>query len=46
MERKIYITRDPVDATLKKQLVEYVYNIIGCMYYVHENMGPGLPEYC
>ena len=46
MERKIYITREPVDATLKKQLVEYVYNIIGCMYYVHENMGPGLHEYC
>jgi len=43
--RRICISREPVDATLRKQLTEYVYSIVGCMHFVHEDIGPGLPEY-
>lgn len=46
MQKKVYITREPVDELLRQQLVDYVYPLIGCMHYVHEDLGPGLPEYC
>ena len=46
MHKKLIITKEPVDAALRKELVEYVFPIIGCMHFVHENLGPGLPEYC
>jgi len=30
---------------LHNQLKDYVYPIIGIMQYVHNDLGPGLPEY-
>lgn len=39
------ITKEPLRSDLHQQLKEYVYGIIGCMHYVHKDMGPGLPEY-
>lgn len=40
------ISKDEISAELHKQLKEYVYPLIGCMQYVHNDLGPGLPEYC
>ncbi len=43
---KFEISKEPINEVLRKQLIDYAYPIIGCMHYVHENLGPGLPEYC
>ena len=39
------VSKIPMEASVRKQLIEYVYDIVGCMHYVHEDLGPGLPEY-
>lgn len=41
MERKT----NPLPDELVKQLKDYVYPIVGAMLYVHNQLGPGLPEY-
>jgi GxxExxY protein len=42
---KIVIDKLPVEPVLRQQLVDYVYPIVGCMHYIQEDLGPGLPEY-
>ena len=39
------ISKHPLEEELRKQLISYCYPIIGCMHIVHEDLGPGLPEY-
>ena len=39
------ISRSPLDPDLRQSLIQYVYGIIGCMQYVHRQLGPGMPEY-
>ena len=39
------ISRSPLDPNLRQSLIKYVYDIIGCMQYVHRQLGPGMPEY-
>ena len=39
------ISRSPLDPYLRQTLLQYVYGIIGCMQYVHRQLGPGMPEY-
>lgn len=39
------ISKDAISADLHKRLKEYVYPLIGSMQYVHNDLGPGLPEY-
>jgi GxxExxY protein len=39
------ISRSILDPTLHQSLVQYVYSIIGCIQYVHRQLGPGMPEY-
>lgn len=39
------LSKESLPAELHSQLKEYVYGIIGCMHYVHKDLGPGLPEY-
>lgn len=39
------ISKEQLPAELHSQLKEYVYDVIGCMHYVHRELGPGLPEY-
>ena len=39
------IRNDALPEELQKQLKAYVYDIIGCMQHVHNDLGPGLPEY-
>ena len=33
------------NSRLHQSLIQYVYGIIGCMQYVHRQLGPGMPEY-
>lgn len=35
----------PVDPDIRKQLVDYTYSIVGCIHYVYDTLGNGLPEY-
>ena len=42
---KVTYDKTPIDPKIRKSLVDYVYPVIGCMHYVQENLGPGLPEY-
>ena len=42
---KVSIERVPIEPELRKQLIDYVYPLVGIMHYVHENLGPGQPEY-
>lgn len=42
---KITIERLPIEGSKRQALIDYVYPIVGCMHYVHSNLGPGLPEY-
>lgn len=46
MHKRVNISRDPIEEELRRQLIGYVYPVVGCMHYVHEDLGPGLPEYC
>ena len=39
------ISRSLLDSDLHQSLIQYVYGIIGCMQYVHRQLGPGMPEY-
>ena len=39
------ISRSLLDPDLHQSLIQYVYGIIGCMQYVHRQLGPGMPEY-
>lgn len=39
------IERLPLEPELKKQLVEYVYDVIGYIQETHNDLGPGMPEY-
>lgn len=39
------IIREPLSDELRRQLIDYVYPIIGKMHYVHNELGPGLREY-
>lgn len=39
------IVRDPIPETLKTELKEYVYDIIGAMHEVYRQLDNGLPEY-
>ena len=39
------ISRSPLDPNLHQSLIQYVYGVIGCMQYVHRQLGPGMPEY-
>ena len=39
------ISRSPLDPNLRQSLIQYVYGVIGCMQYVHRQLGPGMPEY-
>ena len=39
------ISNSPIEPILHKRLKDYCYDIIACMHYVHDNLGPGLPEY-
>ena len=39
------ISRSPLDPNLRQSLIQYVYRIIGCIQYVHRQLGPGMPEY-
>ena len=35
----------PVDPELRTRLVDHTYGIVGCIHYVYETLGCGLPEY-
>ena len=37
------ISRSPLDPNLRQSLIKYVYDIIGCMQYVHRQLGLLLP---
>lgn len=39
------ISKMPLSAELQNDLKNYVYDIIGCIQFVHNDLGPGLPEY-
>ena len=39
------ISRSPLDPNLRQSLIQYVYRIIGCIQYVHRQLGPGMPKY-
>ena len=39
------ISRSLLDPDLHQSLIQYVYGIIGCIQYVHRQLGPGMPEY-
>lgn len=39
------ISSESIDTILRKRLIDYVYPLVGCMHYVHGDLGPGLPEY-
>lgn len=41
----ISISWDPIDPELHRELIQYVYGIIGCMQYVHRLLGPGMPDF-
>lgn len=43
--KELSISRASIDANLRQTLIQYVYDIIGCMQYVHRQLGPGMPEY-
>jgi len=42
---ELSISRSILDPELRQSLVQYVYGIIGCMQYVHRQLGPAMPEY-
>jgi GxxExxY protein len=39
------ISKIPLEDELRKKLIAYCYPIIGLMHIVHDDLGPGLPEY-
>lgn len=39
------ISREPIDSALRNQLINYVYDIVGCIHIVHQDLGSGMPEY-
>ena len=39
------ISRSPLDPSLRRALIQYVYGVIGCMQHVHRQLGSGMPEY-
>ncbi len=39
------ISRSPLDPNHRQSLIQYVYGVIGCIQYVHRQLGPGMPEY-
>lgn len=43
--KELSVSRASIDANLRQTLIQYVYDIIGCMQYVHRQLGPGMPEY-
>lgn len=37
--------KDQIDPTLKKQLQDYVYDVVGVIQSVHNELPQGMPEY-
>lgn len=35
----------PVEPELRNRLAEYTFDLVGCIFYVYETLGNGLPEY-
>ena len=42
---ELSISRSILDPELRQSLIQYVYGLIGCMQYVHRQLGPAMPEY-
>jgi GxxExxY protein len=42
---ELSISRSILDPELRQSLIQYVYGVIGCMQYVHRQLGPAMPEY-
>ena len=38
------ISKEQLSLSLKQSLIEYCYDIIGCMHHTYQSLSPGLPE--